>query len=92
MQEREYFGGVIDGSTSGSPGFYRILDDYPHHKVDTLIVVSRDRLGKIVAKYLKCKINRRKRGVEILSADNIDSADSSMEEIHAAIAAYKEEN
>ena len=66
-----------------SPGLNDALDycKDKKNKVDTLIIINRDRLGNSTAEYLRCKIDFHNEGVEIVSATNIQSIDDDMETI-----------
>ncbi len=59
------------------------------NRVNTLIVDKRDSLGTNTAEYLRCKTDLHREGVEILSMADVESVDSSMDEICAITDEYK---
>ncbi len=83
---------VAEPAEFKSWGIAPILEYCQSHKgeIDVLVVANRDRLGTNTAEYLKCKIDLLKEGVEILSVTDIESDDSSMDEICAVIAEYEQ--
>ena len=84
---------VAEPAEFKSWGIAPILEYCQSHKgeIEVLIVASRDRLGTNTAEYLKCKVDLMKENVEILSATDIESVDSSMEEIRAMLAEYEQD-
>lgn len=88
--EDEY---VNDLTILESPEFNRALAYCKDKKnrVNTLIVAKRNTLGTNTAEYLRCKIDLHREGVEILSISDVESVDSSMEEICAMISEYEQD-
>ncbi len=82
---------VAEPAEFKSWGIAPILEYCQSHKgeIAVLVVASRERLGTSTAEYLRCKVDLLKEGVEILSVTDIESTDSTMEEISAVIAGYE---
>ncbi len=78
---------VAEPARFNSWGIAPILEDCESHKgeINVLVVASRACLGTNTADYLKCKVDLLKVGVEILTVTDIESADSSIQEIQEAI-------
>ena len=72
---------------SESQGFSQVLSQCRDHKngIDVVIVASRNRLGKNTVEYLSCKMALAKEGVDILSAADTETIDSSVGDIYWAI-------
>lgn len=85
---------VAEPAEIESWGIAPILEDFQEHEdmIDVLVVAGRDRLGTNTADYLRCVIDLLKEGVEILSVTDIESADSSMEEICEIVAKYEKDS
>jgi hypothetical protein len=85
---------VAEPARFNSWGIAPILEECESHKgeINVLVVASRACLGTNTADYLKCKVDLLKVGVEILSVTDIESADSSLEEICEIVAEYERGN
>lgn len=82
---------VAEPARFNSWGIAPILEYCESHRgeINVLVVASRSCLGTNTADYLKCKVDLLKEGVQILTVTDIESADSSMEEICEMVTEYK---